>query len=87
MASDLISRDALLEFAQNHINGTIDCNDIARFPAVDAVEVVRCKDCRFEGGIPMPIGYIYCYRTDSVVGNNDFCSYGEKMDGGEKDAD
>lgn len=33
---DLISRSALLEFAHNHINGMIDCNDIARFPAVAA---------------------------------------------------
>ena len=37
---DLISRSALLELAHNHVGGTVDCNDIARFPAVDA-EVVR----------------------------------------------
>ena len=36
---DLISRAALLEFAHNHVNGTVDCNDIARFPAVDAEPV------------------------------------------------
>ena len=42
---DLISRDALLEFARNHVGGTVDCNDIARFPAIDAVEVVRCGEC------------------------------------------
>jgi hypothetical protein len=47
MNNDLISRSALLEFAHNHIGGIVDCNDIARFPAVDAVEVVRCKDCYF----------------------------------------
>lgn len=37
--SDLISRAALLEFAHNHINGYVDCNDIARFPSVDAEPV------------------------------------------------
>ena len=37
--SDLIRRTALLEFAHNHVNGTVDCNDIARFPAVDAEPV------------------------------------------------
>lgn len=47
MNNDLISRSALLEFVHNHIGRQIDCNDIARFPAVDAVEVVRCKDCKF----------------------------------------
>lgn len=40
MNKDLISRNALLELAHNHVGGTVDCNDIARFPAVDA-EVVR----------------------------------------------
>ena len=37
MNKDLISRSALLEFAHNHVGGTVDCNDIARFPSVDAV--------------------------------------------------
>lgn len=37
---DLISRAALLEFSHNHVNGTVDCNDIARFPAVDAEPVI-----------------------------------------------
>lgn len=40
MNNDLISRSALLEFAHNHVNGTVDCNDIARFPAVDAEPVI-----------------------------------------------
>ena len=40
MNNDLISKSALLELAHNHVGGTVDCNDIARFPAVDA-EVVR----------------------------------------------
>ena len=38
--NDLISRSTLLDFAHNHTGGTVDCNDIARFPAVDA-ELVR----------------------------------------------
>ena len=37
--SDLISREALMEYARNHVGHTIDCNDIARFPAVDAEPV------------------------------------------------
>ena len=35
--SDLISRSALMKFALNHVGGTIDCNDIARFPAEPVV--------------------------------------------------
>lgn len=41
MTNDLISRKALMQFAHNHINGTIDCNDIARFPAVDVAPAVH----------------------------------------------
>ena len=53
MNNDLISRSALLEFAHNHVGGTVDCNDIARFLAVDA-EVVRhgkwIVKCETHGG-------------------------------------
>lgn len=61
MNEDLISRSALLELAHNHVGGTVDCNDIARFPAVDAEPVrhgewvisespahlstIRCSEC------------------------------------------
>ena len=33
-----ISVDKLIDFANNHINKTIDANDIARFPRADVVE-------------------------------------------------
>jgi hypothetical protein len=32
-----INKKALLEFAQNHKDGQIDANDIARFPCADVV--------------------------------------------------
>ena len=34
-----VDRDALLDFANNHKDGQIGCNDIARFPTADVVEV------------------------------------------------
>ena len=77
--SDLISRSGLMELARNHIGGTVDCNDIARFPAVDAVEVVRCKDC--EEYIPWLYGWRICGRVGSYHGNtepDDFCSRGRR---------
>ena len=40
----LIDAYALMVYANNSTIG-IDANDIARFPRVDAVPVVRCKDC------------------------------------------
>ena len=39
MSYDMIRRDGLLEFARNHIDGKIDCNDIARFPYANAEPV------------------------------------------------
>lgn len=42
-------------------------------PIVDAVPVVRCKDCKFRDGTPGQPN-ILCGQMKE----NDFCSYGEK---------
>lgn len=50
-------------------------------PAADVVEVVRCKDCKYN------IGTKKCLNPDSffaVPKDDDFCSYGERKDGGAK---
>lgn len=47
-------------------------------PAVDAVEVVRCKDCKnsFEDDFD---GSLWCCRdVEREVVDNHFCSYGER---------
>ncbi len=71
-ASDLIIRDALLdEYDRVHVGKAGGARKlIAEAPAVDAVEVVRCKDCEF-GQKPT-----VCARLGTVVKPNDFCSYG-----------
>ena len=52
----------------------VDAEDIDNAPTVDAVEVVRCKDCRkFK---------TYACRMVSS-GYDALCSYGEKKDGGD----
>ena len=54
------------------------------FPAADVVPVVRCKDCEWfmrEHGCPIEAsGYHRGGRSLPV--ENDFCSYGERKDGG-----
>lgn len=57
MAKEYIERDSLIELANNRVDGVIDANDIAMFPAADVVEVVhgrweylqddewRCSNC------------------------------------------
>ena len=48
---------------------------------VDAVEVVRCKDCKMLGPYLRSGKYVYCDRTCMIVREEDYCSYGErKMD-------
>ena len=98
MASDLISREALLEFAHNHINGTIDCNDIARFPAVDAEPVrhgewkrtqVRRNDEMHTLYVCSECNDYHGFRDDpgehTFKENYHYCRLcGAKMDGGSK---
>lgn len=44
-------------------------------PTIDAVEVVRCKDCKhFDGSYPM------CCRFEETVKADDYCSFGEKTE-------
>ena len=57
---------------------------IGKQKIVDAVEVVRCKDCRFskcfvESGTRRCRSMNGLYRT---VEDSDFCSYGEREDDG-----
>ena len=64
-------------------------NTIVDAPAVDAVEVVRCKDCKYyrEGAIFKDIKFCFRLRgdNDKPVGYNfsedDFCSRGERREG------
>ena len=62
---------------------------INELPTVDAVEVVRCKDCKFYKDSPM--GGKGCHthfngRTEFIPKNdNDFCSYGGKKIDEQKD--
>ena len=84
--NDLISRNALVaktEVLYQHTSSgkiipwsAVRVCAINNTPTIDAVRVVRCRDCEYNEGIPMPIGFLYCSRTDSVVKEDDYCSYG-----------
>lgn len=45
------------------------CEQIKSMPTIDAVPVVRCKDCKYWD-------YGDCYRLE-LSRPDDFCSYGE----------
>lgn len=63
----------------------IRVEDLEKAPAVDAVPVVRCKDCKHWGrnsGIAeSPNGH--CFHHDIETNGYDFCSYGERRSGDE----
>lgn len=92
MENDLISRSALLEKATNvtkydeggwcMVLKAVSVEDVLKAPAVDAVEVCRCKDCKhfYEPDINPNRR---CKRGGSQVWDvefteDDFCSYGER---------
>jgi hypothetical protein len=67
-------------------DGEIVLDAIANAPTVDAVEVVRCKDCKQWNCVKKPKGYDkllgYCLNDDEPIERweYDFCSYGERKE-------
>lgn len=46
-----------------------------KMPTIDAVEVVRCKDCKhFDGSYPM------CCRFEETFEPDGYCSFGEETE-------
>ena len=54
-------------------------------PTIDAVPVVRCKDCKFGDWDSRPDDAMVCMRTKDGFWRlgNDFCSFGERKEGAE----
>ncbi len=78
----LIDADVLIEATRNFCDGyKVNWTDnkvlawIDHAPTIDAVPVVRCKDCEQYNG------HRYCTYFAETVLDNDFCSYGDRKDG------
>lgn len=91
--SNLISRSALLDsydvrkVTEYDESGcgldykAVPVEAIENAPAVDAVEVVRCKECGQSEPTALSEEYLFCNHSCMVVLDSDYCSYGErKMD-------
>lgn len=82
--ADLIERDALYDKMEvrykfssgeaHKVYGTV-IDDICDAPSIDAVPVVRCKDCRRLYFKDMSA---YCPHKVGACRPDDFCSYGER---------
>ena len=47
---------------------------------IDAVPVIRCRDCKkYKQGMTVTEWY-FCSMTGALVDGQDFCSYGERKD-------
>ena len=94
----LIDADALLEKVQFRLPGKSQyaeviarCVEITRqlivdSPTIDAVPVVRCKDCKYRSGLVgrPPFMFYICTCAEGLTGavrDENYCSYGERKDG------
>ena len=82
MTDDLISRKSVLDWLSPylHIGERVDpealVEDIRQIKAVDAVPVVRCRECKYHNKPPCPMRLSFNWTED-----DDFCSYGERKEG------
>lgn len=53
-------------------------------PTIDAVPVVRCKDCKYHRIMETKESFLWwhnCKLLCADIDEDDFCSYGERKDG------
>ena len=70
--------------ARKHSTHDIITHFLDRCPTVDAVEVVRCKDCKhlMHSAIYKQHFCTNIYGLRNIcISNNDFCSHGERREG------
>lgn len=95
MTNDLISRKKALEIIKaNHYplraeHNTVDYGmftvgieqAINDAPAVNAVEVVFCKNCIYQKDAKVNCkGFIICPASNMEITDDDYCSYGERRE-------
>ena len=79
----MIDADALMDEANSDgAYGYVDAKQISEAPTIDAVPVVRCRECKYrfknnghgKSGCPIIDANIW-------MDDDDFCSYGERKEG------
>ena len=76
-----IDADALMDEANSDgAYGYVDAKQISEAPTIDAVEVVRCRECKHM--IPQShIRYCTVWNAVNGMGDDGFCNYGERKEG------
>ena len=77
-----IDAEKLCELARNHINKSVDCNDIMRFPFADVQEVrhgkwntvnskvTQCSVCGVSRDIRTQVGWNFCPICGAKMGED-----------------
>ena len=62
-------------------NSFIDAAILKAIPTIDAVPVVRCRECRYYPTAKVnEKGFLICPASGMEITETDYCSYGERMD-------
>ena len=56
----------------------VSTSEIDDAPTIDAVQVVRCKDCKHYIVEGITTQYGWCHEYKHSVDEDDYCSYGER---------
>ena len=78
VGAEILNFNDGVEYARDVIN-------IIDLSTADSVEIVRCKDCKYNYGIANNCEYakddiVCCYWESDGLHSDDFCSKGEKGD-------
>ncbi len=79
--AEYIEREAFLDYMKGTSRYFNVKFDIENFPAADVAPVVRCENCT-SGIMSDDNKYIICCRLGVGMELDDFCSYGERKNGG-----
>ena len=72
--------DAEIEYGTKPVHFSANAIDFA--PTIDAVPVVRCRECiYFEDSQINEKGFLICPASGMEITDMDFCSYGERKEG------
>lgn len=79
----LIDADPLIKIASEYDDFMVDGHDILDAPTIDAVPVVRCKDCKFWNRDDPAGNGCECHCNGGWWLPEDYCSCGERRDSDE----
>ena len=76
----MIDADALVSMEATRKKGCAYIEDINNAPIIDAVPIVRCKNCKHRYITGSTTHYYVCDFMDAEYNDNGYCHHGERKD-------